>query len=108
MSNKKLTHQDFSLQNDPLAIRFFVCSAFEIYYKSRVENNRIKSFNFLNIGSYFISQLLDTLASDLEDTELEKVFLIIENSKNTAQQNPYLTGMDKRRFINFLDRLNFQ
>jgi hypothetical protein len=105
MSSKKLTYQDFSLKNDPLATRFFVCSAFEIYYKSQVEDNRVKVFNFLNIGSYFLSKLLEDLASKLENVEIEKAPLIIEETKNLTNKHSCLTATDKRRFINFLNRL---
>jgi len=105
MSSKKLTHQDFSLKNDPLATRFFVCAAFEIYYKSQVENNKVKVFNFLNIGSYFLSKLLDDLAFKLEGVEIEKAPLIIEETKNLTNNHSCLTATDKRRFINFLSRI---
>jgi hypothetical protein len=106
MVSKKLTYQDFSLKNDPLATRFFVCSAFEIYYKSQVENNKVKVFNFLNIGSYFLSKLLEDLASKLEGVDIEKAPLIIEETKNLTNKHSCLTMIDKRRFINFLNRIN--
>lgn len=108
MSNKKLTYQDFSLQNDPLATRFFICSAFEIFYKSEVEGNKIKMFKFLNIGSYFLSKLLDDLAFKLEGVEIEKAPLVIEETKDLTKNHFCLTATDKRRFLNFLNRLNVQ
>lgn len=105
MSNKTLIYQDFSLKNNPLATRFFVCSAFEIYYKSQVENNVIEKFNFLNIGSYFVSRLLEDLASRLEGIEVEKAPLIIDEIKEVTNRHSCLTIMDKKRFINFLNKL---
>lgn len=105
MGKLALTYQDFDLKNDPDSLRFFICSAFEIFYKLEKKGTVIK-FTFLNIGSYFISILLDTLAQNLIGKNDEDALDEINKAKTVTQNHAYLTPVDKRRFCNFLNRLS--
>lgn len=105
MNKQKLKHLNFNLKQDPESSRFFICSAFEIYYKYLIENNRIITFEFLNIGSYFISEYLDILSQRLENIETLNVENQINILKLEVEKHPYLTKMDKNRFYKFLDRV---
>lgn len=105
MGKIALTYQDFDLKNDPDSLRFFICSAFEIFYKLEKKGTVIK-FTFLNIGSYFISILLDTLAQNLVGKNDEDALFEIEKIKVLTESHSHLTSIDKRRFNNFLKRLS--
>lgn len=104
MAKEILYYQNFDLRHDSSASRFFICSAFEIFYKLEIKGTIVK-FEFLNIGSYFISQLLNTLAGNLIGKNNEDALHELDKIKNETNNHKYLTALDKRRFCNFLARL---
>lgn len=101
---KPLIYQNFNLRDDPDALRFFVCSAFEIFYKLEKKGTVVR-FEFFNIGSYFLSTLLNDLASSLVGKNNEEALLEIEKIKEATNNHQYLGSIDKRRFGNFLRKL---
>lgn len=105
MEKVKLQYQNFNLKNDPESLRFFICSAFEIFYKLEKKGTVVK-LEFLNIGSYFVSILLDSLCHNLVGKNDEDALDEINKAKTVTQNHAYLTPVDKRRFCNFLNRLS--
>lgn len=98
--------QDFNLKNDPLSQRFFICSAFEIFYKCEKADNLISSFSFLNIGSLFITELLDDLSNQLFSSPISNIENVIEDIRLKTSNHKYLTKLDKSRFNKFLNKLS--
>lgn len=105
MEKVKLQYQNFNLKNDPDCLRFFICSAFEIFYKLEKKGTVVK-LEFLNIGSYFVSILLDILCQNLVGKNDEDALVEIDKVKILTNNHQYLTSTDKRRFCNFLKRLS--
>lgn len=104
MGKANLKHQNFNLRDDKDAYRFFICSAFEIYFKLEKKGTIVKA-EFLNIGSFFLTKILDSLCENLIGKNNEDALYEVAKAQIELESNKYLTGIDKTRFVKFLNKL---